>query len=315
MVPRTPLPWTASNPVTGARGMPRPAASSTTAPPRGCSEGFSRDAATHKSSSAVVSPRGYTSVTRGFPWVTVPVLSSTTVVTERRCSSPSADFTRMPCSAPFPVPTMMATGVARPRAQGQEITSTATPEVSARSMEPVASIHTPAVTRAMTITTGTNTPATLSASLAMGALEEAASSTSRIIWARVVSWPTRVARRVSTPDLLMEADMTVSPGPLSTGMDSPVRADSSTLDAPSTTTPSTGTEPPGRTSTRSPARTCSTGTSTSCPSRRTAAVLGVRSIRRAMACPVLPLERVSRYFPRVIRVRIIPADSKYRSME
>ena len=149
----------------------------------------------------------------------------------------------------------------------------------------------------------------------MGALEEAASSTSRIIWARVVSSPTRVARRVRTPDLLMEADMTVSPGPLSTGMDSPVRADSSTLDAPSTTTPSTGTEAPGRTSTRSPAWTCSTGTSASPPSRRTVAVLGVRSMSRAMACPVLPLERVSRYLPRVMRVRIIPADSKYRSME
>ena len=249
------------------------------------------------------------------PWVTVPVLSSTTVVTERRCSSPSADFTKMPCSAPLPVPTIMATGVARPRAQGQEITSTATPEVSARSTDPVAIIQITAVTRAMTITTGTNTPATLSASLAMGALEDAASSTRRIIWAKVVSWPTRVARRVSTPDLLREAEITVSPGPLSTGMDSPVRADSSTLDAPSSTTPSTGTDAPGRTSTKSPTCTCSTGSSTSPPSRRTVAVLGVKSISRAMAWPVLPLERVSIYLPRVIRVRIIPADSKYRSME
>ena len=30
----------------------------------------------------------------------------------------------MPISAALPVPTMMATGVARPKAQGQEITST-----------------------------------------------------------------------------------------------------------------------------------------------------------------------------------------------
>ena len=37
----------------------------------------------------------------------------------------------MPYSAPLPVPTMMATGVARPRAQGQEMTSTATAEVRA----------------------------------------------------------------------------------------------------------------------------------------------------------------------------------------
>ena len=60
---------------------------------------------------------------------------------------------------------------------------------------PVATSHTAAVTAAMVITTGTKTPATLSASLAMGALEEAASSTRAIIWASVVSSPTRVAGR------------------------------------------------------------------------------------------------------------------------
>ena len=37
----------------------------------------------------------------------------------------SADFTRIPYSAPLPVPTMIAVGVARPNAQGQEITRTA----------------------------------------------------------------------------------------------------------------------------------------------------------------------------------------------
>lgn len=57
-----------------------------------------------------------------------------------------------------------------------------------------------------------------------------------------------------------------------------------------------------------------TGISASAPSRRTVAVLGARSIRREMAWEVLPLERVSRNLPRVMRVRIMPADSKYRSM-
>ena len=90
------------------------------------------------------------------------------------------------------------------------------------------------------MTTGTNTPATLSASLAMGALEAAASSTRRIIWARVVSSPTRLAWKVKAPDLFREAAATLSPGPLSTGRDSPVRADSSTAEAPSRMTPSTG---------------------------------------------------------------------------
>ena len=127
------------------------------------------------------------SVTWGLPWVRVPVLSSTTVSMAWRVSRASADLTRMPFSAPLPVPTMIATGVARPRAQGQEITSTATPAVRACSGLWVTASQTRAVTAAMTMTTGTNTPATLSASLAMGALELDASSTSRIIWARVVS--------------------------------------------------------------------------------------------------------------------------------
>ena len=148
----------------------------------------------------------------------------------------------------------------------------------------------------------------------MGALEEDASSTSRIIWARVVSSPTRRASKVKAPDLLMEAAATLSPTPLSTGMDSPVRALSSTAEAPSTITPSTGMDWPGRTTIRSPTRTSSTGISVSTPSRRTLAVLGAKSIRRVMASLVLPLERVSRNLPRVMRVRIIPADSKYKSM-
>ena len=71
-------------------------------------------------------------MTTGLPWVRVPVLSSTTVLTVCRVSRASADLIRMPFSAPLPVPTMMATGVARPRAQGQEMTRTATPAVRAR---------------------------------------------------------------------------------------------------------------------------------------------------------------------------------------
>ena len=141
-------------------------------------------------------------------------------------------------------------------------------------------------------------------------LVEEASSTRRIIWARVVSSPTRVALKVKEPDLLMEAAATLSPGAFSTGRLSPVRALSSTEERPSATTPSTGIRPPGRTTIRSPTTTSSTGISTSTPSRKTAAVLGARSIRRVIASLVLPLERVSRNLPRVMRARIIPADSK-----
>ncbi len=43
--------------------------------------------------------------------------------------------------------------------------------------------------------------------------------------------------------------------------------------------------------------------------------MGVRSIRRVMASDVLPLARASRNLPRVMSVRIMPADSKYKSIE
>ena len=59
----------------------------------------------------------------------------------------------------------------------------------------------------------------------------------------------------------MVAPMTSSPGPLSTGIDSPVSIDWSRLEAPSVTMPSTGTFSPGRTRTRSPTWTCSIGRS------------------------------------------------------
>ena len=71
-------------------------------------------------------PNSTTSVTRGLPSVIVPVLSSTT--TSSLCAVSSAAPSRMstPFSAPLPVPTMIAVGVASPRAHGHAITSTAT---------------------------------------------------------------------------------------------------------------------------------------------------------------------------------------------
>ena len=65
------------------------------------------------------------SVTTGAPSVIVPVLSSTTVWMRWVSSSAAPPLMRMPFSAPLPVPTMMAVGVARPSAQGQAMTSTA----------------------------------------------------------------------------------------------------------------------------------------------------------------------------------------------
>ncbi len=83
------------------------------------------------------------------------------------------------------------------------------------------------VMRAMTMTMGTKTPETLSARRATGALEEEASSIRWIIWARVVSSPVLVASKSRVPVPLMVAEVTGSPGAFSTGILSPVMADSS----------------------------------------------------------------------------------------
>ena len=107
----------------------------------------------------------------------------------------------------------------------------------------------------------------------IGALDPWASRTIRMIWASIVSRPTRVARNRNEPVLLMVAPMTGEPSAFSTGIDSPVTIDSSTADAPESTTPSTGIFSPGRTTTTSSITTFSTGISISVPSRITRAVL------------------------------------------
>ena len=252
-------------------------------------------------------------MTTGLPSVIVPVLSSTTVSTRCAVSSASPDLIRMPFSAPFPVPTMIATGVASPSAHGQEITSTAIALESAASTPVPQSSQMIAVTTAIEMTTGTKIPAILSASLAIGALLEDASSTSRMICSIVVSSPTLVARARINPDLLIDAETSLSPAFLDTGILSPVIADSSNEDSPSITTPSTATASPGLMRKMSPSTTSAAGITVSFSSRTTVTVFGARFMSFVIASLVFPLDLVSRYFPTVISVRIVPADSKYRS--
>ena len=115
------------------------------------------------------------------PVVTVPVLSSTTVSTIRVDSSISGPLISSPSCAPRPVPTMSAVGVASPSAHGQAMMSTATAAVNAKlALSPVPSQN-PRVAAAITITIGTNTPDTRSASRWTGALPVCASVTSRAI--------------------------------------------------------------------------------------------------------------------------------------
>ena len=148
---------------------------------------------------------------------------------------------------------MIATGVASPRAQGQEMTRTDIPLASAKlkSCFPKTS-HIIVTINAITITAGTNTPETLSAILAIGALVAAASETIFIILLSVVSSPTRSALQIKTPDSFVVAADTLSPTFLSIGIDSPVNADSFTAETPSITTPSTGIFSPGKTLNTSP---------------------------------------------------------------
>ena len=64
--------------------------------------------------------------TTGCPSVMVPVLSNTMESIFRATSRQAASFIRMPCSAPLPMPTISAVGVANPSAHGQAIIRTVT---------------------------------------------------------------------------------------------------------------------------------------------------------------------------------------------
>ena len=76
-------------------------------------------------------------------------------------------------------------------------------------------------------TVGTNMELILSASFAIGALVDCASSTSSIICESVVSLPTLSALNLKKPVLFILPEMTRFPGVFSTGMLSPVSIDSS----------------------------------------------------------------------------------------
>ena len=304
----SPFPGSASNSVTSSGFTESSSPRRIIAFASGCSLFASRETARESSSSSVIFPAGITSVTFGSPSVIVPVLSSATISIFPAFSRIAAVLNKIPFFAPTPFPTIIATGVASPSAHGQLITSTEIPLASAKLNSFPIKSHTIKVTTAMEMTTGTNTPDTLSAILAIGALVAAASLTILIIWESVVSTPTLVASQRINPDWFIVAADTSSPTVLSTGMLSPVRAASALL--PSKITPSTGIFSPGRTTKISPWCTCPIGTVTSCPPRTIVAFCGASFIRLFKASVVLPLDLASSVLPTVIKVRIIAADSK-----
>ena len=190
MLARSPCPGKASNSSTSLSSIPSAAA--VTAFAKGCSLFFSRDAANCISSLRSL-PIGITSVTTGSPSVNVPVLSIATIRVLPAVSNAAAVLYRIPFPAATPLPTITATGVANPSAQGQLITSTEIPRAMAKAIVSPTISQPAKVNRLITSTAGTNTPDTLSAIRASGAFVAAASETVRMICARVVSSPTRVA--------------------------------------------------------------------------------------------------------------------------
>ena len=289
----------------------------------GCSEARST-AATRASTSARAKPSSTTrSVSCGLPTVSVPVLSTATTAASRSSCSASPLRNSTPICAARPVATMIEVGVASPIAHGQATISTATAFTSAKlstgtsagSQAAPNSSQARKASAASPITTGTKTMVTLSTLAWIGSLAPCAASTMRMICASTVSAPTRVARKAKAPRVLSVPPTTVAPARFSTGTGSPVIIDSSTNEAPSTTSPSTATFSPGRTSTTSPTATSAIGNSTTSapvgPPRRTRAVRGWMRIKRRIASLVLPRARASSRRPIRISVMITAAASKY----
>ncbi len=290
--PWTPSPAVATKPSTASRD-PAPAAS-TTARATGCSDRASRAAATRTSSSPSTPDAATARTSDMTPVVTVPVLSSSTVSMRRVDSRTSGPVMRIPSWAPRPVPTRSAVGVASPRAHGHAMIRVATAAVNAASGGKPSSSQPTSVPTASTSTTGTKTAETRSARRWIRAFPVCASSTSAAMRARRVSSPTRVARTSRRPPALRVAPVTSSPGPTSTGSDSPVRSERSTALDPSTTTPSVAIRSPGRTTNSSPARRSRMGIRRSTPSRTTATSFAARSRSAARAAPDARAARASR---------------------
>src|SRR4028118_309236 len=98
-----------------------------------------------------------------------------------------------------------------------------------------------------------------------GAFSACASSTRREILCSVESPARFDALTMRPPEPLTAPEYTSAPGPFSTGPPSPVTGDSSIVEAPSTTTPSTASRSPGLMTTISPTATSSAATTPSPP--------------------------------------------------
>ena len=140
-LPGRPGPGRASNEVDLAGATPRSSAPRTIARASGCSESASTAAASRRSSSSPSPRDGATATRAGSPRVSVPVLSKMTTSTSLARSSAKRSLTSRPFRAPSVVLMAMTSGIARPSAWGQAMTSTVAARMNASSGSPRA-VHT-----------------------------------------------------------------------------------------------------------------------------------------------------------------------------
>mmetsp|Transcript_12019 Transcript_12019/g.17578 ORF Transcript_12019/g.17578 Transcript_12019/m.17578 type:complete len:253 (-) Transcript_12019:3000-3758(-) len=228
-------------------------------------------------------------------------------------SRASPSLMRIPYLAATPVVTIITVGTASPKAHGQAITRTEIPNLKANKNSvsfdssitfSKASVGLYAsenqiiqVKIANKTTPGTKILEILSATAWIGGLVACAFSTSEMIWASAVSFPNFSTFTLTTPFMLMVPPNTFEPSDLKTKEDSPVIIASLTQAPPSTTTPSTGTEDPGYTLTKSPTSNKARSSCTSFPSCRSTACEICKLESLVMASVVFFLDLDSRYFP------------------
>lgn len=262
------------------------------ASPIGCVEKCSTCAA-RCSSSCPLKSSGWTASTANTPLVRVPVLSKTTVPILESVSIYVLPLISMPLREAPPRPPKNVSGTLMTRAQGHDTTR----KMRARWSHPAKSAAKPPAenrggtmassTAAMT-TTGVYTLANLVMNDSLRDLLLSALSTRLRILETVLSPKLLVVFTRSTPDRLMQPDITSSPSVMSRGMLSPVRAMVLREELPSMTVPSSGTFSPGLMTITSPGLTSSGATFSIFPSLSTSAESGLISMRWEMLSRLLP---------------------------
>ncbi|SHW48473.1 Uncharacterised protein [Mycobacteroides abscessus subsp. abscessus] len=228
-----------------------------------------------------------TSITVGRFAVSVPVLSSATPRILPSASSAAPPLTNAPSLLAAPIAATTVTGTEIAKAHGEAATST----TRARSIQVAGSPSTlpsTAISAAAIMTPGTSGLAMRSAKRWEAPLRDCSASTMRTMRASELSSAVVVTSTSSTPVPLIDPANTSSPGPASTGTDSPVMAETSSAVRPCPMMPSVATRSPGLTSIRSPIRNSVGATTISVPSRSTVASSGTsdnsaRSPRRVRA--------------------------------